>query len=116
MKFEVDIKEKATVLKSKVEKLDALQAPDFKTEFVILNKAGHKNLVFDMSETRYCDSSGLSAILVGNRMCRDSEGVFVLCGLQPSVAKLIEISQLDSVLNITNTLDEALDFVNLQEV
>ena len=115
MKFEVENKDKVAILKSKVEKLDALQAPDFKSEFVMLSKSGERNVIFDMSDTRYCDSSGLSAILVGNRLCRDSEGIFVLCGLQPSVSKLIAISQLDSVLNITSTVDEAVEFVNLEE-
>jgi len=116
MKFEVEKKGKVAILKSKVEKLDALQAPDFKSEFVMLNKNGDRNIIFDMSETRYCDSSGLSAILVANRLCRDSEGIFVLCGLQSSVSKLISISQLDSVLNITPTLKEAVDFISLEEV
>ncbi len=115
MKFEVENKEKVAIVKSKVEKLDALQAPDFKSEFVMLNKNGDRNLIFDMTDTRYCDSSGLSAILVANRLCRDSEGVFVLCGLQPSVSKLIAISQLDSVLNIKETIEEAVDFVYLEE-
>lgn len=116
MKFEVENKDKVAIVKSKVEKLDAMQAPDFKAEFVTLNRSGDRNLIFDLSETRYCDSSGLSSILVANRLCRDSEGVFVLCGLQPAVAKLISISQLDSVLNITTSVDEAVDFVRLEEV
>lgn len=116
MKFEVENKEKVTIVKSKVEKLDALQAPEFKSEFVMINKNDKKNLILDLSETRYCDSSGLSAILVANRLCRDSEGTFVLCGLQPSVSKLITISQLDSVLNITPTVNEAVDYVYMSEV
>ena len=116
MKFEVDNKEKVTIVKSKVEKLDALQAPEFKSEFVMINKNDKKNLILDLSETRYCDSSGLSAILVANRLCRDSEGTFVLCGLQDSVSKLISISQLDSVLKITPTLNEAVDLVYMDEV
>lgn len=115
MKFEVENKERVAILKSKVEKLDALQAPDFKSEFVMLNKNGNRNVIFDMSATRYCDSSGLSAILVGNRLCRDSEGIFVLCGLQPAVYKLIAISQLDSVLNIMSTIEEAVEFVYMEE-
>ena len=116
MKFEIDNKEKVSVIKSKVEKLDALEAPEFKSEFVMMNKNDVRNIILDLSETRYCDSSGLSAILVANRLCRDSEGTFVLCGLQPSVSKLITISQLDSVLNITPTANEAVDFVYMSEV
>lgn len=116
MKFEVDKRDKVVVVSSKVEKLDSLCAPELKSEFVHLNKSDQKNIVLDLSDTRYCDSSGLSAVLVANRLCRDSNGSFVLCGLQDSVSKLITISQLDSVLKITPTLDEAVDLVYMEEV
>jgi anti-anti-sigma factor len=116
MKFEVENRDKVVIVKTKVEKLDALQAPDLKSELVMQNKSGNKNIILDMSETRYCDSSGLSAVLVANRLCRDSNGSFVLCGLQKTVEKLITISQLDSVLKITPTLDEAVDLVYMEEV
>jgi anti-sigma B factor antagonist len=116
MKFEVENKDKVVIVRSKVEKLDSLCAPDLKSEFVMINKNGDKNIVLDLSDTRYCDSSGLSAVLVANRLCRDSSGSFVLCGLQDSVAKLITISQLDSVLKITPTADEAVDLVYMEEV
>jgi anti-sigma B factor antagonist len=116
MKFEIESKDKVIVVKTKVEKLDALHAPELKSELVILNKSGNKNIILDMSETRYCDSSGLSAVLVANRLCRDQNGTFVLCGLQSAVQKLIAISQLDSVLKITPTLNEAVDLVYMEEV
>ena len=73
-------------------------------------------MILDMSESRYCDSSGLSAVLVANRLCRDSNGTFVLCGLQSAIQKLITISQLDSVLKITPTVNEAVDLVYMEEV
>lgn len=116
MNFEVENRDKVVIVKTKVEKLDALQAPELKSELVMLNKSGNKNIILDLSESRYCDSSGLSAVLVANRLCRDSNGSFVLCGLQSTVQKLITISQLDSVLKITPTLNEAVDLVYMDEV
>ena len=111
MKFTIEHRDRVAIVTSAVEKLDALHAPDLKAELVQLAKSGHLNIVLDLTESRYCDSSGLSAVLVGNRMCRDEHGTFVLCGLQPTVEKLVQISQLDRVLNITPTLNEAVDFV-----
>ena len=116
MKFEIEHKDKVTLVKSKVEKLDALHAPELKGEFVLQSKSGNKNIILDLSETRYCDSSGLSAVLVANRLCKESEGVFVLCGLQDAVSKLISISQLDSVLKIVPTVSEAVDLIYMEEV
>ncbi|MFZ6051436.1 STAS domain-containing protein [Halocola ammonii] len=116
MKFEIENKDKVVIVKTKVEKLDAIHAPELKSEMVMMNKNGTKNMIIDMSETRYCDSSGLSAVLVANRLCRENNGTFVLCGLQDSVEKLINISQLNSVLKITPTLNEAIDLVYMDEV
>ena len=116
MKFTVDNKEKYSLIKSGVEKLDSLQAPDLKSELVFLNKKGIKNIILDLSDTRYCDSSGLSAVLVGNRLCKSSNGSFVISGLQDPVKKLVSISQLDSVLNITSGVNEAVELINAEEV
>jgi anti-anti-sigma factor len=69
------------------------------------------NVVIDMTQTKYCDSSGLSAILMANRLCKDTNGHFVLCGLQENVYKLIQIAQLDKVLLITEDQNAALEAI-----
>jgi anti-sigma B factor antagonist len=116
MGFTVDSQERYSVVRTEVEKLDSLNAPDMKSELVYLNKSGIRNIIVDLSDTRYCDSSGLSALLIGKRLCKEAEGSFVLTGLQPAVAKLVEISKLDNVITITPTLDEAVDLVMMEEI
>lgn len=116
MNFEIDKKDNYAVVKVKVEKLDSQISPSLKSELVVLNADEFKNIVIDLEETRYCDSSGLSAILVANRLCKNSGGSFVLCGLQRSVSKLISISQLDTILNITPTLEEATDLLAMESI
>ena len=96
-----------SIITSNVEKLDASNAPELKAELVLINKNSVNNIILDLSKTKYCDSSGLSAILIGNRLCKDSSGALVICGLQANVEKLIQISQLDKVFKITNDLDAA---------
>jgi anti-sigma B factor antagonist len=39
-----------------------------------------------------------------------------LCGLSEEILKLVKLSQLDSILNITPTLQEAVDFVLMSEL
>ncbi|TVR41335.1 MAG: anti-sigma factor antagonist [Cryomorphaceae bacterium] len=116
MNFEVKNEEKHAMVQSHVEKLDSMNAPDLKSELVMLNKNGVRNIVLNLEKTRYCDSSGLSAILVGNRLCKNANGTFVVTGLQSTVQKMITISQLDSVLNITPTQSEAVDLIMMEEV
>lgn len=100
------------VVKTNVEKLDASNAPELKAELVLLNKNGVNNIVIDLSATKYCDSSGLSSILTANRLCKDTNGRFVLCGLQDNVSKLIQIAQLDKVLSITENEAQAIEVMH----
>ncbi len=87
--------------------MDTHIAPTLKSELVLVSGNGEKNIILDLSNCRYCDSSGLSAILVANRLCKNANGTFVLTGLNDAVERLITISQLDTVLNISNSLEEA---------
>ena len=116
MRFEIDKQEKYVVFKLHEQKLNTLIAAELKSELLLLNTQGYNNIVLDLSESLYCDSSGLSAILVGNRLCRNSSGAFVITGLSDAVKKLIQISQLDQVLAITQTLEAAIEFVLSDEV
>jgi anti-anti-sigma factor len=116
IKYTTEYDDKFAVIVSHVEKLDTITAPDLKAEIVYLIKNGKRNIIVDLALTRYCDSSGLSALLTGNRLCKEAGGTFVVCTLQPPVEKLVEISQLGSVLNITPTRNEAIDWVMLDEV
>ena len=108
MDFIVSKNNGTAVVKTNVEKLNASNAPGLKAELVVLEKSSVNNIVIDMAATKYCDSSGLSALLVANRMCKDTRGKFVLCGLLPNVQKLIEIAQLDRVLTVVGSQEEAL--------
>ncbi len=116
MNFEIENKDKYTLVSIQVAKLDSTVAPDLKSELVFLNKQGVRNIVLDLGKTKYCDSSGLSAILVANRLCKEEGGTLVLAALQDAVQKLISISQLESVLNITPTVEEAVDYLYMEEV
>lgn len=116
MNITIDKQEKYTLIKLNEEKLDTKIAPSLKSEFVMLNTEGIKNIILNLSETRYTDSSGLSSILVANRLCKNSGGLFVLTGLQSSVKKLISISQLDNVLSIVQSVQEAIDLIFMEEL
>ncbi|MEX0981741.1 MAG: STAS domain-containing protein [Bacteroidales bacterium] len=107
MEFKIDKFEDHTLIKVLEEKLDTHIAPTLKSELVLVSGNGEKNIVLDLENCRYCDSSGLSAILVANRLCKNSNGTFVLAGLNDAVERLITISQLDTVLNIADSVEEA---------
>jgi anti-sigma B factor antagonist len=116
MKYTIDKKDKYCIFKLNEPKLDSTLAPTLKTELITLNAEGNKNIILDLSDVNYTDSSGLSSLLVGNRTFQQDGGIFVLAKLSEHTMKLIKISQLDGVLNILPTIEEAIDAVFLHEV
>lgn len=115
MKYEVDKRDRYTVMALKDANINSLVAPDLKSEFVVLSNEGVQNLIVDLSEVDYIDSSGLSAILTANRVFKANDGALVVAGAQkPAVKKLIEISRLETVINIVPTVEEAVDFVKME--
>lgn len=116
MKYAIDKKENYTVMELQEENLNSVVAPDLKSELVILSNEGVSNLILDLSQVKYVDSSGLSAILTGNRLWK-SLGSFVLTGISHDpVRKLIEISRLDTVLTILPTVEESTDYIIMGEI
>ncbi len=111
MDFDISKIADYTLIKVLNDRLDTSNAPDLKSELVVINTNGEKNIVLDVSACNYCDSSGLSAILVANRLCEDAIGTFILTGLQRDVEQIIRISMLHTVLIITRTIDEAVNLL-----
>ena len=116
MKYTIDKQEKYSLMRLHEDKLDSSVAPSLKSELITLHAEGVNNIILDLSEVKYTDSSGLSALLVGNRIVQEDNGIFVLALLQDHTMKLIKISQLDSVLNILPTVEEAIDAVFMHEI
>lgn len=117
MKYSVDKQEKFTIFKLQEDNLNSVLAPDLKSDLVVLAQEGVRNLIFDLSEVKFVDSSGLSAILTGNRLWNTDDSHFILTGVeQPAVKKLIEISRLDNILTLIPTVQESMDYVYMLEL
>lgn len=103
MKFEVHKNGMSTVLKLKERKLDSAVSPELKGEFLILCKPKVQTLVIDLAEVEFCDSSGLSALLIADRKMKEHGGSVKLIHVHKKVAGLIKISMLDRVFDIEET-------------
>ena len=116
MKFTVDKHEKYIMLKLNESKLNSLVTPQLKSELILINTEGQRNIVLDLSQVKFADSSGLSSLLVGHRLCKNATGSFILTGLNDAVARLITISQLETVFTIVPTVEEAIDLIFMEEI
>jgi anti-anti-sigma factor len=107
MKFDVTKNGTSTVLTIKERKLDVSVSPELKGEFILLCRPTLKSLIIDLSAVEFCDSSGLSALLIADRQMREHSGVIKLVGVHKKVLSLLKISQLDKVFSIFDTVAKA---------
>ena len=114
MKFSTFLHEHYIIAELQEEKLTSTIAPQLKSQFVTWNAEGRNNVILDLSKVSYADSSGLSALLNARRLFNAAGGIFVIFGLTPHVEKLIKISQLETVLNIVPTKQEAIEMIFMQ--
>lgn len=116
MKYAIDKEDRYAILKLNEENLNSLIAPDLKSEFIFLRNEGVRNLILDLSHVKYVDSSGLSSILTANRLWKDF-GSFIVTGINHApVQKLIEISRLETILNLVPTVQESIEFAMMEDL
>ncbi len=108
MNFETKWIDGVTIFKLNEKKLDTNISGLVKSEFTLLLKVkGVKKLILDLSYVESCDSSGLSAILVANKILQSSGGSIRLASPSEKVFNLIKITQLNRVLPVCNSVEEA---------
>lgn len=109
MNFETKRVRDITIFKLNEKRLDTNISGLLKGEFTMMLKVeGVSKLIIDLSEVESCDSSGLSAILVANRILSSSEGHIRLAAPSEKVHTLIRITQLDRVLPVTDSVEQAI--------
>ena len=107
--FKFTVSDNIGLFKLNENRFDASIAGLVKAEFTIILSEEVNKLVVDMSEVEYCDSSGLSALLLAFRILQTEEGEIKIAAPQKSVKTLIEISQLNKILPIYNSVEEAIN-------
>jgi len=100
MNFEVQHNGTSATLKLKQKKLDSTIAPELKGEFLLLCKPSVDSLVIDLGEVDFCDSSGLSALLIADRKMKEHGGKVKLIHVHKKVTSLLKISMLDRLFDI----------------
>jgi anti-sigma B factor antagonist len=94
------------VVELRGEQLDASNVMDFKRDIAPVLEANSR-VVFDLSQLRFVDSSGLGAILSCLRRVNGVGGDLKLCGLAKPVRALFELVRMHKIFDIYTTRDEA---------
>jgi anti-sigma B factor antagonist len=96
-----------TVLVCEFERLDASQAGEFREQFNRLSNDIAGRVVLDMSSVNFVDSTGLGAV-VACMKSRTGRGDLALAGVSGLVAELFQLTRLDGVFSIFDSVDDAL--------
>ena len=98
-----------TILTVREERLDAHNSEELKAAMIGLFESGTKNLLVDLKEVRFIDSSGLGVLVSGFKNASTRQGSIKLCSLQSQVRSMFELTRLHRVFDIYQTVDEALE-------
>ena len=100
MNFETHKNGTSVTLKLKGKRLDSSVSPELKGEFLLLCKPKLESLVVDLAEIDFCDSSGLSALLIAEWKMKEHGGKVRLINVHKKVSSLLKISMLDRVFDV----------------
>jgi anti-sigma B factor antagonist len=70
---------------------------------------GARRFVIDFGPTAYIDSSGLGALVAINKRVREVGGELRLAGLNEDLRALFELTKLDTLFQITDTANQAVE-------
>ncbi len=102
------------IVRIKSEAIDASNIQEFK-EKISVPVDQTKNLVFDMEEVLFVDSSGCGALLSCLRKIKEKHGRLILCNTKTQVKHLFSLIHMDRIFKIYNDCEEAIKYLMEQE-
>jgi anti-sigma B factor antagonist len=108
MILKVEEKNDVVIIQVKEERLDAHNSGELKSQMLSLFEEGKNHIVIDLGEVRFVDSSGLGALVSGFKNASARNGNLKLCGLQPQVKSMFELTRLHRVFEIFSGVEDAL--------
>jgi anti-sigma B factor antagonist len=97
------------ILFVKDERIDAHNSADLKDFILHMIEQGQVNLIVQMENVRFVDSSGLGALLSGFKHAEAKSGKLSLSNLQNQVLSMFELTRLNRVFEIYADLNEFFD-------
>lgn len=92
--------------------IDPMYVEDLRTELgELVRNPETKSIVLDMSRVEHLSSAALGALITTHESCRENEGKLILTGLCESIRKLLTITKLTGLLNVAESLDDAVAMI-----
>lgn len=104
--LDVDIRDRQAFLWV-IGEIDVHTAPEFREQLVELIEQGHQHVVVNLDAVRFLDSTGLGALVGAFKRIRRRHGELTLVCTQPRILKMLEITGLNQVFTIRDTVPAA---------
>lgn len=89
--------------------VDLYTAPEFKQQLLEAIATGAKEIIVDLSQTTFIDSTTLGILVSGVKRLRSIDGNLSLVSTNNDINKIFEITGLHRVFPIYSTRQDALD-------
>lgn len=92
-------------------RVDHANAEQFRTQLwphLSRCAVGAERLVLDLAGLEYISSAGLRVLMLASRDVKGRDGTLIVCGLQPIVREIFEISRFNVVFNVLPDRNAAL--------
>ena len=101
--------EKSIIVLTPAGRLDITTAWQFRLKLQECISKITPNLVVNLSQVNFIDSSGLTSLVAGMRDADKAKGSFRICNVHPEAKLVFEVTMMDSVFSIFETEEEALE-------
>ncbi|MBS1915408.1 MAG: STAS domain-containing protein [Bacteroidetes bacterium] len=75
-----------------------------------------KNVILNLKDIQNIDNAAAEYLVKVQQFFYENDASFVVCGLQPSITKMLDESGLLELMNVTPTESEASDIVHMEEI
>lgn len=88
--------------------IDLFTAPELKQRLTDAIEGGKTQIVVDLTETTFLDSTALGVLIGAVKRLRTREGSLVIVNVDQNIAKTFEITGLDQIFTIVSERDAAI--------
>lgn len=92
--------------------MNSSNAAENERELLAQLDGGAYQVILDLSLVRYISSAGLRVVLLLAKRIKQDKGKLVLCGLQPKVHEVFDISGFLAILTVVKTRENAMQLVD----
>lgn len=107
MKLKVGEKYNAAIVEIKGNVMGGPEAAEFSETLKKLMGDGKKNLIIDLSEVKFMNSSGLGMLISGLTTVKNGGGVLKLANVTDKIQSLLMITKLITIFETFESVDDA---------